>query len=429
MVPRTLALVEVSVLLFLLVNLHHCIVDAFFMPAGLQQGIISMVNTRSRSSAALSAKRPAVTEASPLKKTKTKKSNNVVTPEKTSGNTTDNGSNSANNNAPLLALTGNDELVKVTMLCRPSKRNRSPYVADVLVPSSYDGTTSNEPREAICHVPNLDMGGKCVPGATLYVKPAKDKHGIKLGPNAVNPKYNTPKCEFIAQLLQVEESEWGYDDVMVGAHPSLGEKIAEQLLLRNCLPLPAKVKSLQREVRNVAGTTDMRADFVIDFEQDDTSGQHHKPCVLEVKTVVDTDFEAGRIPTNRTKCVFFGPQKEGEPYKRAGIFPWGQSNQKGPDGEKVVSARAIKHVHTLTKITKKNQDYQTAILFVVIRKDAEYFRPNHEACPSFCIYLKEANDAGVHVMAKRVDWGDTPDTLGSCFEGPLLDIEFPTIHK
>lgn len=315
---------------------------------------------------------------------------------------------------PLLFL---EELIPVKLLHRPSKRNKSPYVADVLV-QEEDG----KEREAICHVPNLDMGGKCVPGATLLVKPARDNKGNLVGPNAVNPKYGTPKCEFHAQLLQVDETKLGYEPACwVGAHPSLGEKIAEQLLLRNCLPLP-QIQSLQREVRNIAGT-DMRADFVLQFVD-----PKEPPCVLEVKTVVDTDFAKGRTPTDRTKCVFVSEQ---EPYRRAGIFPWGQSNQKGPNGEAVVSARAIKHVRELTQIAKgqrKGPDgrvYQSAVLFVVIRKDAEYFRANHEACPSFYRYLKEAQDAGVKILAKRVEWGDTQETEGICVEGPSLDVEWP----
>jgi DNA-binding sugar fermentation-stimulating protein len=318
--------------------------------------------------------------------------------------------------APLLSL---DELIPVQLLHRPSKRNRSPYVADVLVKNDKE-------REAICHVPNLDMGGKCVPGATLLVKPARDNKGKLVGPNAVNPKYGTPKCEFHAQLLKVDETALGYEPACwVGAHPSLGEKITEQLLLRNSLPLP-EIESIQREVRNIAGT-DMRADFVIQF----ADATKNPPCVLEVKTVVDTDFAKDRTPTDRTKCVFVSDQT---PYRRAGIFPWGQSNQKGPNGEAVVSARAIKHVRELTEIAKgkrrgpDGQVYQAAVLFVVIRKDAEYFRANHEACPSFCKYLKEAKDAGVKILAKRVDWGDTPQTLGQCQEGPLLDVEWPSLE-
>ena len=42
-------------------------------------------------------------------------------------------------------------LVRATFLRRPSARNKSPYVGDILLP---DG------REAIAHMPAMDMGGK-----------------------------------------------------------------------------------------------------------------------------------------------------------------------------------------------------------------------------------------------------------------------------
>ena len=395
-----------------------------------------MVTTRSRASSSLASKRT-LDEGSSLsesKKSRTKKKTHedkgtkkkAVSTAKTSGLKTEGkaieDAKVTSNEEPLLCL--DEDMISGTLLCRPSKRNRSPYVADLLLKNDDEDGTE---REAIIHVPNLDMGGKCVPGATLFVKPARDKKGNLVGPNAVNPKFGTPKCEFITQLLRVDETNLGYEPpVWVGAHPSLGEKIAEELIRLNKLhPELPKIKNVQREVRNICGA-DMRADFVISFED----SEKHKPCVLEVKTVVDTDFAADRIPADDRKCLF---ASEAKPYRRAGIFPWGSCNQKGPSGEKVVSARAIKHLRELTKIAQgklKGDDgtvYQAAVLFVVIRKDAEYFRPNHEACPSFCRYLKDAEEAGVTVLAKRVDWGDESDTVGKCFEGPLLDIQWPSV--
>jgi len=100
--------------------------------------------------------------------------------------------------APLLDL--GPELVRGVLLRRPSARNRSPYVADVAL---EDG------REVLAHVPSLDLGGKCLPGMTLLLKPARDKKGSLVGADAVSAQYGTPKCEFIAQLARVDESEIG----------------------------------------------------------------------------------------------------------------------------------------------------------------------------------------------------------------------------
>eukprot|EP00534_Pseudo-nitzschia_fraudulenta_P002502 CAMPEP_0201134924 /NCGR_PEP_ID=MMETSP0850-20130426/53134_1 /ASSEMBLY_ACC=CAM_ASM_000622 /TAXON_ID=183588 /ORGANISM="Pseudo-nitzschia fraudulenta, Strain WWA7" /LENGTH=443 /DNA_ID=CAMNT_0047405989 /DNA_START=59 /DNA_END=1390 /DNA_ORIENTATION=- len=368
--------------------------------------------TKTRSAA--SKKKTATTTKKTVTKKKTtkptKKNETAKNKEPMVGLETNN--TGGGNNATLNFLLSLPEDVVVGELRkRPSKRNRSPYVGDVWLES--------EQREAIVHLPNLDMGGKCVPGVKLLLKPARDRKGNLVGKDAVSPKYGTPKCEFIAQLLRYDESHLGYEPAWVGAHPSLGEKIAEQLVGRNLLGAAfPRVQSYKREVRNVGGT-DMRADFLVEHEDPDLP-----PRILEVKTVVDTDYSIESVP-DRAKCVF---TSDDDPYKRTAIFPWGNSNQKGPDGEAVVSARAIKHVRELTRmVADDTKDFDCTVLFVVIRHDAEAFRPNIDACPSFARYIREARDAGVQVLAKQVVWGEDNETVGKCFEGKLLDISWPSV--
>lgn len=294
-----------------------------------------------------------------------------------------------------------DELLKVKLRARPSKRNRSPYVADTWF--------EEEEREVLTHVPNLNMGGKCVPESTLLVKPARDRKGVKVGPNAVNPKFGTPKCEMISQLLYVDETRWDpvhYPPVWVGAHPSLGERVAEALLNMNLLEQLPPIEKIQRQVTNPLGSQGMRSDFLITH----TDGSQR---VVEVKTVVDTDYKASTAPDDNRKCLFVS---EVTPYRRTAIFPWGSSNQKGPDGEKVVSARAIHHVRQLTELGSR-----ATVLFVVVRGDAQAFRPNHEACPSFAKYLRQARDKGVMVLAEQVSFSED----GTCRYRGSLPIVWP----
>lgn len=303
----------------------------------------------------------------------------------------------------LLTLDG---LIPATLVARPSQRNRSPYVADVWVPSLE--------REALCHVPNLDMGGKCVPGAKLWIKPACDSRtGRPVGPNAVGGKYGTPKCEFIVQLLCVDESPYSlqyYPPTLVGAHPSLGERIARIWLERNLIVSLLPVANVQAQV--TMGSS--RFDFVVTH----TDGSQR---VVEVKTVVDADYSINAPPpvSSPLKCRYLSSTI---PYERTAIFPWGTSKQKGPDGESVVSARAIHHIQQLTAMVQKHIPpskneplYHATLLFVVVRGDVTRFRPNADACPSFVKHLQVARDAGVHIVAKRVHWGDTEDDIGVCY--------------
>jgi len=263
-------------------------------------------------------------------------------------------------------------------------------------------------------------------GVEMLVRPQRDKKGNLLGPNAVSPKYGTPKCEFVAQLLLVDESNLSakYVPTWVGAHPSLGEKLVEKMLNKRLLndALPIKPTQFQSQVTlKLKNGSTMKPDFVL--EQHGTKRKR----LLEIKTVVDTDYCAQWPLPERTKCVFTSSDAN---YSRTAIFPWGQSNQKGPDGEKVVSARAIKHVRELTKLLG---EYDATVLFVVIRNDAAQFRPNFEACPSFAKYLREAADAGVQILVKRVRWevlargGDEDSVVGaSCYNSDWLDIIWPT---
>jgi len=374
---------------------------------------------------------------------------------------------------PILSLVPEeqqeDDLVLGEFIRRPSERNRSPYVADVRIfkkkkmavgaaaaassitaafaktktPKTANDDDDDDDDEAyetaLVHVPSLDMGGKCVRGAAMLMKPARDaKTGQLVGPNAVSSKYGTPKCQYIAQLLWCDEGKYDsvgpgvYEPTWIGAHPALGERIAERCIERNLLgDAVPPVASYEREVRNVAGANS-RSDFVLRFRDPAL-----RPRIVEVKTVVDTDYQKGFVPAG-TKCVFFPPPpppknkknnngEASQPYRRTAIFPWGSGKQKGPDNEPVVSSRAINQVRELTKLVQSpNQEYDATILFVVVRNDAAAFRPNSEACPSFCKYLKEARDAGVQVLAKQVLWGDGADgKIGRCYDGPMLDIEWP----
>ena len=214
------------------------------------------------------------------------------------------------------------------------------------------------------------------------------------------------------QLIRCSEPENAASGgAWVGAHPSLGEKAATALLQSGTFEAElGPIAKLQREVTGVAGT-DMRCDFLL-------TGDDGVQTIVEVKTVVDTDYDPkltddGRFP--KKAPVFLG---KGEPYQRAAIFPWGNSNQKGPDGEKVVSARAIKHVRELTAVAAgertgpSGERLRAAVLFIVVRRDALLFRPNEDACPSFARYLREAQEAGVKVLARRVRWGGEQMTDG-----------------
>jgi len=170
--------------------------------------------------------------------------------------------------APLLSL--GPGLVRATVVRRPSERNKSPFVGDVRL---SDG------RVALAHMPSMSMGGKCAPGSQVMMKTARRASGEPVGSNATG-KFGTPKCEFVLQLLLVEEPENAHlSGCWVAAHPSLGEQVASQLLSRGSLDeaLGAAVVAVESEVNKPAGSN-MRCDFVVSHG----ARGHASRTVLEV---------------------------------------------------------------------------------------------------------------------------------------------------
>jgi hypothetical protein len=288
--------------------------------------------------------------------------------------------------SPLLDLGPLEEGV---LVCRPSVRNRSPYVGDVrLVSGPNAGST------CVTHLPNLDSGGKCRPGVRLL---CRRQPGV--GPDTVG-KFGTPKCELICQLLRCEEPENGAG-VWVSAHPAIGEKLTQALMRRGAFddrlfmrvgkspakknpdtatkgkknpsatendvnddeedalssPVSSQVSRKREASKSASGS--FRPDFSV--EHPDGSA-----TVVECKQVVDTDYDpetalvaAEKQPGHPVYAIRArgGPDDKNNgtkkpPYVRAGIFPWGARGQKGPDGEPVVSRRAIDHLRELSVIAR-----------------------------------------------------------------------------
>ena len=291
-----------------------------------------------------------------------------------------------------------EDMVSCVLLQRPSAKNKSPYVADIIL----DG----EDRIAIAHVPSLNLGGKCVNGTKCLMKYSRKTTGKKerVGSNEVSKKYGTPKCEFSSCLVN-HKNTW------IAAHPKIGEDIACNLLKKGSTYLPvhsSKISECKREVSGVAGT-DMRTDFLLSHEDGTYS-------IVEVKTVVDSDNDEN-IPTYTKTNT------------NAAIFPWGKKNQKW-NGEKVVSARAIKHVSELTEIAtgaKKDEKYPTiraCVLFIVVRNDCDYFRPHKEACNVFSRVLENAYNNGVNIIVQKVGWKYSEDGKMKGYDEGVIDLVF-----
>ena len=98
-------------------------------------------------------------------------------------------------------------LLRATVVNRPSKTIKSPYVADIVL---EDGTT------AMCHTPGLGCCGLVSTGRVIYVS------------RAANEK---SKTAYTAQISESCDDEGTYN---VGIHPMVSQMIASKLLDKVC---------------------------------------------------------------------------------------------------------------------------------------------------------------------------------------------------
>ena len=280
----------------------------------------------------------------------------------------------------------------------------------------------------------MDSGGKCRPGTRVL---CRRQPGV--GPDTLGGKFNMPKCELICQLIRCDEPEnESLGGCWVSAHPSIGEKLVEALLRRGAFDtrLHMPVVELETQVSKMRKvTTSESGGYRPDFRATHADGS---ATLIETKQVVDTDYNLSTAhaaaneqpghpvyPRNTTT-----PSMGGD-YERAGIFPWGKRNQKGPDDELVVSARAIEHVRELAEIAggegrkrSSSGDIHAAVVLMAGRYDVSSIRPNGKACPSFAIHLSRAESAGVKILGHKVRWGEGKDQ-GKAFDGGDVPILAP----
>ena len=79
------------------------------------------------------------------------------------------------------------------------------------------------------------------------------------------------------------------------------------------------------------------------------------------------------------------------------------------------TARGVKHLEELIHCMREG--YEAYLLLVIQMKDVRYFEPNRETHPKFGETLKEAADAGVHILA--YDCAITEDSMKICDPVPV----------
>ena len=259
-----------------------------------------------------------------------------------------------------------DNLVEGSIIKRPSKLIKTPYVADVL--------PLNQSSEILAHTAALGCCGLADVGATILMT------SMPIPKN----KNNTQKCQYRIYFSVFTEKN---TEVIIGIHPKLAEDLTESALKTNCLSRLQNIKSFRRETTIfVEGKVDSR----FDFSGIDENGI---PFIMEVKNVPLADYEDITAKDRKKQCY-----DDRDVNSKVAYFPDGY-RKKGTDP---VSPRALKHIQELTLI-KKESITRCIMCYVIQRADVCCFQPSI-IDPWYRQAVKEGIEAGVEIITLVVRW-------------------------
>lgn len=245
-----------------------------------------------------------------------------------------------------------------TILNRPSKVIKTPYVADVQTIDSYIDD------ECLAHTPSLGCNGMVEKNALVFMV-EKDSR-------------SKAKCRYTVIASELTEKGQRY---VVGVDPTLGEKLGQDILTQGVI-VGFRAKSLDKQFTY--------EDCRFDFKGITTSNE---PFICEVKNVSIAVYENIR-PSQMKKQDYSAREYD----SKIAIFPSGFK----PKG-KTHSERAVKQTKRLTEIKKKHPEVRCLILYVIQRDDIASFQISRGDKIYFDT-IKEAVSSNVEVAAVSVRW-------------------------
>jgi len=262
-----------------------------------------------------------------------------------------------------------DNLVEGTVIKRPSKFIKSPYVADV-IPIGLK-------NEVLAHTASLGCCGLADTNATIL---------MNLVPNSKSKNKNVDKlkCEYRVYLSVLREKNV---EIIIGIHPKLAEELTETALKSNYL---SKLQNIQSYRRETAIFVEGKVDSRFDFSGIDENGV---PFIMEVKNVPLADYEDITAKDRKGKCY-----DDRSVDSKVAYFPDGY-RKKSADP---VSPRALKHIRELTLI-KKESVTRCIMCYVIQRTDVNCFQPSI-IDPEYREAVRLAIEAGVEMIIMVVQW-------------------------
>jgi DNA-binding sugar fermentation-stimulating protein len=265
-----------------------------------------------------------------------------------------------------------DNLIEGTVVKRPSKFIKSPYVADII---PFD-TSSNT---ILGHTASLGCCGLADVGATVLMS------SINTNKNKNKTKDKEKlSCEYRVYLSIIKERT---REIIVGIHPKLAEDLTESALKNNMLSSLQNIKQYKREIKMyVEGKVDSRFDFA-GIDCDDI------PFIMEVKNVPLADYEDITAKDRKNVCY-----DDRAIDSKVAYFPDGY-RKKSSDP---VSPRALKHIRELTLI-KSESKTRCIMCYVIQRTDIDRFQPSI-IDPEYREAVRIAVESGIEIITLVVNW-------------------------
>ena len=256
----------------------------------------------------------------------------------------------------MLLYTIPGTIKEATVLKRPSKTCKTPYVADIIIHS--DETVH------MAHTPSLGCCGLA------------NKESVVLVNDIPNPKGVCTKSIQIAKIINDNHSTY------VGIHTKLAEIITQSAIKNNCIKKLQNVRQLEREKKFL----NSRFDFTGIME-------NGKRFILEVKSVPLADYEDITAKERKKKDY-----SNRDYNSKVAYFPDGYRKKKGA----VVSPRALKHINELKQICLEGE-IETFMCYVIQRDDASSFQTS-VLDPTYKQAVDDARKCGVHIITLQVGW-------------------------
>ena len=259
-----------------------------------------------------------------------------------------------------------DGLVEGSVVKRPSKKIKTPYVADIILDNSSEEFLAHTASLGCCGL--ADVGAKVLMTLMPISKSGNEKQ----------------KCKYRIYLAIQKQDDF---ETIIGIHPKLAEDLCESALQKNCLSILKNIKHYKREtVISIKDKVDSRFDFTgVD--------ENGIPFIMEIKNVPLADYE-DMSSKERKKMDFTGRDWN----SKVAYFPDGYRKKS----TEPVSPRALKHVRELTTI-KKETKVRCILCFVIQRTDVNRFTAS-VIDEEYRSAVKNAIEAGVEIITLVIKW-------------------------